>query len=316
MALFNDLFYSGPMLAIFSDEARLRRMLEFEAALAAAEAACGLIPESAAKAIVAECRFEILDFPAIQAGVAKTGTPALPLVEQLTEAVKGRDDEAAKYVHWGATSQDVIDTGFMLQAREALDLIAVATDSLSSELATLAERHAGTVMAGRTWLQQAVPVTFGWKAAGWLDAMLRHRARLREVQERALALQLGGAAGTLASLGADGSKVSEKLANLLGLASPDISWHASRDRVGEIATTLGLVTATLGKIAKDISLMMQTEVAEAFEPGAAGRGASSTMPQKRNSVACAAILASSVRVPGLVATVLSAAVQEHERGLR
>ena len=315
MALFNDLFYSGPMLAICSDEARLRRMLEFEAALAAADAACGLIPESAARAIVAECRFEILDVKLIQAGVAKTGTPALPLIEQLTEAVRRRDDEAAKYVHWGATSQDVIDTGFMLQAREALDLIAIATDSLCSELATLAERHAGTVMAGRTWLKQAVPVTFGWKAAGWLDAILRHRTRLREVRDRSLALQFGGAAGNLASLGADGSKVAEKLAGLLGLASPDISWHASRDRVGELATTLGLVTATLGKIAKDISLMMQTEVAEVFEPHVAGHGASSTMPQKRNPVVCASILAATVRVPGLVATVLSAAVQEHERGL-
>jgi 3-carboxy-cis,cis-muconate cycloisomerase len=315
MALFDDLFYSGPMLAVFSDEARLRRMLEFEAALASAEAACGLIPKGAAKAIVAECRFEILEVPAIQAGFAKTGTLAWPLVEQLTEAVRRKDAEAAKYIHWGATSQDVIDTGFMLQAREALDLIAGATDSLCAELATLSEDHAGTVMAGRTWLQQAVPVTFGWKAAGWLDAMLRHRARLSEVRERALALQFGGAAGTLASLAADGPRVSEKLASLLGLNHPDISWHASRDRVGEIATTLGVVTATLGKIAKDISLLMQTEVAEAFAPAGAGRGASSTMPQKRNPVACAAILAASVRVPGLVATVLSGAVQEHERGL-
>ena len=315
MALFNDLFYSGPMLAVFSDEARLRRMLEFEAALALAEAACGLIPENSAKAIAVECRIEKLSVHAIRAEAAKTGTPALPLIAQVTELVRQRDAEAAGYVHWGATSQDAIDTGFMMQAREALDLIADATDSLCLELATLAERHAGTVMAGRTWLQQAVPVTFGWKAAGWLDAMLRHRARLGEVRERALALQFGGAAGTLASLGADGWKVSEKFASLLGLAHCDVSWHASRDRVGEIATTLGLITATLGKIAKDISLLMQTEVAEAFEPSGAGRGASSTMPQKRNPVACAAILAASVRVPGLIATVLSAAVQEQERGL-
>jgi 3-carboxy-cis,cis-muconate cycloisomerase len=315
MALFDDLFYSGPMLAVFSDENRLQRMLDFESALASAEAACGFIPEGAAPAITAECRFEILDVQAIRAGVAKTGTPVLPLIEQLTVAVRRRDAEAARYVHWGATSQDAIDTGFMLQARGALDLLASATDGLCVELATLAERHAGTVMAGRTWLQQAVPVTFGWKAAGWLDAMLRHRGRLHEVRERALVLQFGGGAGTLASLGVDGSKVTEKLASLLGLGRPDISWNASRDRVCEIATTLGLVTATLGKIAKDISLLMQTEVAEAFEAAGAGRGASSTMPQKRNPVACAAILAASVRVPGLVATVLSGAVQEHERGL-
>ena len=154
----------------------------------------------------------------------------------------------------------------------------------------LAERHAGTIMAGRTWLQQAVPVTFGWKAAGWLDALLRHRSRLRELREHAPTLQFGGAAGTLASLGENGGEVSEKLAKLLGLAHPDISWHTSRDRVAEIATTLGLVTASLGKIARDISLLMQTEVGEAFESADVGRGASSTMPQKRNPVACAAIL--------------------------
>ncbi len=315
MSLFDDLFYSGPMLAVFSDENRLRRMLEFESALASAEAACGLFPASAAKAITAECRFEILDLKALQAGAARTGTLALPLVQQLSEAVGRRDAEAAKYVHWGATSQDVIDTGFILQAREALDLIEGAVVGLCAELATLAERHAGTIMAGRTWLQLAVPITFGWKAAGWLDAMLRHRERLREVRERTLVLQFGGAAGTLASLGADGCRVSEKLASILRLAHPDISWHATRDRVGEIASVLGLVTATLGKIAKDVSLLMQTEVAEAFESCGAGRGVSSTMPQKRNPVSCAAILAASARVPALVATVLTGTVQEHERGV-
>ena len=209
----------------------------------------------------------------------------------------------------------MIDTGFMLQAREGIELIEGALDELCGELAALAARHSDTIMAGRTWLQQAVPVTFGWKAAGWLDAMLRHRERLREVRERALVLQFGGAAGTLASLRADGWRVSEKLASILRLAHPDISWHASRDRVGEIASVLGLVTATLGKIAKDVSLLMQTEVGEAFESAGAGRGASSTMPQKRNPVSCAAILAASVRVPGLVATVLTGTVQEHERGV-
>jgi 3-carboxy-cis,cis-muconate cycloisomerase len=315
MALFDDLFYSGPMLKVFSDENRLRRMLEFESALASAEAACGLMPENAAKAIAAECRTEIFDIQALRASAAKTGTLALPLVEQLTERVRRNDAEAAKYVHLAATSQDVIDSGFMLQAREALDLLEGAAASLCAELATLAERHAGAIIAGRTWLQQAVPITFGWKAAGWLDAMLRHRARLRDVREHAATVQFGGAAGTLASLGADGGRVAEQLARLLNLRNPDISWHASRDRVAEIATVLGLLTATLGKIARDISLLMQTEVAEAFESADVGRGTSSAMPQKRNPVACATILAAAVRVPGLVATVLSAMVQEHERGL-
>jgi 3-carboxy-cis,cis-muconate cycloisomerase len=315
MALFDDLFYSSRMLAVFSDENRLRRMLDFESALASAEAACGLIPEDAATAIAAGCRVEMLDLQALREGAAVTGTLALPLIRQLTEAVKSQDAEAAKYVHWGATSQDVIDSGFMLQAREGLDLVEASINNLSAALTSLVKRHAGTIMAGRTWLQQAVPVTFGWKAAGWLDAMLRHRSRLRELREHAPTLQFGGAAGTLASLGADGWEVSEKLAKLLGLAQPDISWHTSRDRVGEIATTLGLVTASLGKIARDISLLMQTEVGEAFESAGTGQRASSTMPQKRNPVACAAILAASVRLPGLVATVLTAMVQEHERGL-
>jgi 3-carboxy-cis,cis-muconate cycloisomerase len=315
MGLFDELFYSDPMLAVFSDANRLRRMLDFEAALASAETACGLIPESAASAIADECKIDDLDIQSIRKGAAKTGTLALPVVKQLTEAVRRKDAEAAKYVHWGATSQDAIDSGFMLQAREALTLVESSISRLCVELAVLAERHAGTLMPGRTWLQQAVPVTLGWKAAGWLDGMLRHRRRVRELRRRGLALQFGGAAGTLASLGADGWRVSEKLAETLGLAHPDISWHASRDRVGEIATTLGLVAATLGKIAKDISLLMQTEVAEAFEAAEAERGVSSTMPQKRNPVACAAILSASVRIPGLVATVLSGMVHEHERGL-
>jgi len=315
MALFDDLFYSSRMLGVFSDENRLQRMLDFESALASCEAACGLIPKSAAMAIAARCRVEMLDLQALRTGAARTGTLALPLVRQLTEAVKSQDAEAAKYVHWGATSQDVIDSGFMLQAREGLDFVHSSINGICAQLAMLAQRHADTIMAGRTWLQQAVPVTFGWKAAGWLDAMLRHRSRLRELREHAPTLQLGGAAGTLASLGTDGPEVSDRLAKALGLAHPDISWHTTRDRVAETAATLGLVTASLGKIARDISLLMQTEVAEAFDSAGTGRGASSTMPQKRNPVACAAILAASVRVPGLVATLLTAMVQEHERGL-
>jgi 3-carboxy-cis,cis-muconate cycloisomerase len=315
MALFDELFYSGAMLAIFSDESRLQRMLDFESALASAEAACELIPESAARAIAAECRLGILNVESLREGAAKTGTLALPVVKQLTEAVQRKDPEAAKYVHWGATSQDVIDTGFMLQASEALRLIERSIDRLCAELATLAERHSTTIMPGRTWLQQAIPITLGWKAAGWLDAMLRHRARVKELRKHSPALQFGGATGTLASLGAAGWAVSERLAEKLQLAHPDIAWHALRDRVGEMAATLGLVTVSLGKIARDISLLMQTEVAEVFEAAEAERGASSTMPQKRNPVACAAILAASVRVPGLVATVLSGMVQEHERGL-
>lgn len=315
MTLFDGLFYSGPMLAVFSEESRLKRMLEFESALASAEAAVGLIPADAAKLIANECRVEVLNLALLCEDAAHAGNLAIPLVKQLAKAVGEKSADAARYVHWGATSQDVIDTGFVLQMRDAFVLIEAQLQQLNSSLAVLADRHADTLMAGRTWLQQAVPITFGWKVAGWLDAMLRHQTRLREVRGRALTLQLGGAAGTLAALGADGPAVVRGVADTLKLARADISWHASRDRFGEVATLLGLIVGTLGKMARDISLLMQTEVAEAFEPPGEGRGGSSTMPQKRNPVACSAVLAASARVPGLVATVLASMVQEHERGL-
>jgi len=315
MTLFDVFFYSGPMRAVFSDETRLQRMLDFEAALASAQAAVGVIPARAANSIAVECRVAILDIPALREGAAHAGNLAIPLVKQLSQAVSKISPEAARYVHWGATSQDVIDTGLVLQMRAAFGLLEDQLSNLCSGLAALAERHAATLMPGRTWLQQAVPITFGWKAAGWLDALLRHQTRLREVRARALTLQFGGAAGTLAFLGEDAWAVSQELAQELGLAHPDISWHASRDRIGEVATVLGLIVASLGKVARDVSLLMQTEVGEAFEGAGEGRGGSSTMPQKRNPVVCASILAAAVRVPGLVATVLSSMAQEHERGL-
>jgi len=315
MTLFDGLFYSGPMRAVFSDECRLQRMLDFEAALASAQAAVGIIPATAANSIAAECRVAILDIPALGEAAAHAGNLAIPLVKQLSQAVSNNSPEAARYVHWGATSQDVIDTGLVLQMRAAFGLLEDQLSKLCTDLAVLAERHAATLMPGRTWLQHAVPITFGWKAAGWLDAMLRHQTRLREVRGRALTLQFGGAAGTLAFLGIDAWTVSQKLAQYLGLAQPDISWHASRDRIGEVAAVLGLIVASLCKIARDVSLLMQTEVGEAFEGAGEGRGGSSTMPQKRNPVVCASILAAAVRVPGLVETMLSSMAQEHERGL-
>ena len=315
MTLFDRLFYSGPMLAVFSDQNRLQRMLDFESALASVEAGLGVIPEDASRIISAACNVGNLHLASVSEDAERSGNLAIPLVKQLSQAVRESNVGAARYVHWGATSQDVIDTGFVLQMREALALVEGQLLDLNAELAALAERHAATVMPGRTWLQHAVPITFGWKAAGWLDAVLRHQDRLQQVRSRALTLQLGGAAGTLASLGADSSAVSLKLAETLGLALPDISWHSSRDRFGEVAAFLGLITATLGKIARDISLLMQSEVAEAFESAAEGKGGSSTRPQKRNPVGCAAVLSAAIRVPGLVATLLSSMVQEHERGL-
>jgi 3-carboxy-cis,cis-muconate cycloisomerase len=229
--------------------------------------------------------------------------------------VRAADEEAARYVHWGATSQDVMDTGLVLQLRQAVALIESDLAELAQSLAVLAARHRDTVMAGRTWLQQALPITFGLKAAGWLDAVQRHRARLVEIKPRLLVVQLGGAAGTLASLGDNGLKVAAALAQELTLGLAATPWHAARDRLVEFAAWSGMLCGIAGKIARDISLMMQSEVGEAFEAAGAGRGGSSTMPHKRNPVACASILAAAATTPALVATLLSAMPQDHERGL-
>ena len=306
---------SGEMLHVFSDVQAVQRMLDFEAALARAEAAHGVIPEAAVAAIVACCNADRLDLPALSHAAAAAGNLAIPLVKQLTAAVLRQDEEAGKYVHWGATSQDAIDTGLVLQLRDALDLLDADLSSLADALAALAREHRDTIMIGRTWMQHALPTSLGLKLAGCLDAVLRHRQRLQELRGRALALQFGGAAGTLASLGDQGLAVAATLAQQLGLALPDLPWHTQRDRIAEAATVMGLITGTLGKLARDLSLMMQTDVAELAEPSAPGRGGSSTMPHKRNPVGCAVALSAAVRAPGLVSTMLSGMVQEHERAL-
>lgn len=306
---------SGEMLRVFSDVQAVQRMLDFEAALARAEAAHGVIPKEAVAAIVACCNADRLDLPALAQAAAAAGNLAIPLVKQLTAAVLRRDEEAGKYVHWGATSQDAIDTGLVLQLRDALDLLDADLSLLADALAALAREHRDTIMIGRTWMQHALPTSLGLKLAGCLDAVLRHRQRLQELRGRALALQFGGAAGTLASLGDQGLAVAATLAQQLGLALPDLPWHTQRDRIAEAATVMGLITGTLGKLARDLSLMMQTDVAELAEPSAPGRGGSSTMPHKRNPVGCAVALGAAVRVPGLVSTMLSGMVQEHERAL-
>ncbi|WP_321937148.1 3-carboxy-cis,cis-muconate cycloisomerase [Paraburkholderia sp. J8-2] len=304
-----------PMNAVWSPEATLQRMLDVEAALARASAAHGVIPQSAVAAIARACAADQLDAPALARDAALGGNLAIPLVKQLTARVKAADAEAAKYVHWGATSQDIIDTATVLQLRDAFALIERGIDALCATLADLARTHRATPAVGRTWLQQALPITLGMKFAQWLDAMLRHRERLAALRERALVLQFGGAAGTLASLRDAAPKVSAALAQELGLASPALPWHTQRDRIAEAASFFGMLIGTLGKIARDISLQMQTEVSELGEPAAAGKGGSSTMPHKRNPVGCAAVLTAATRAPGLVATVFAGMVQEHERAL-
>ncbi len=315
MALLDPLFGSAAMVEVFSDAARLQHMLDFEAALARAEARCGIIPATAARAIASKCKADLIDTNALATATALSVNPAIPLVKQVTALVAKDDPEAARFVHWGATSQDANDTGLVLQIRQAFDILEADLAALRSGAIQLAQKHRSTPMAGRTLMQHALPTTFGVKVAGWLDAMNRHRERFAETKARVLVLQFGGAVGTMAALGKKGLQVAEALAAELHVGLPTMPWHTQRDRVAEVATTLGLCTGTLGKIARDISLHMQTEIAEVFEPAGEGRGGSSTMPHKRNPVSAAVALAAATRVPGLVSTMLSAMVQEDERGL-
>ena len=311
----DSLFATDAMRDVFSERARVARMLDFEAALAQAEASVGVIPRTAADAIARACTTDGFDIAAIARDARNAGNLAIPLVAALTRKVAAAAPEAKGYVHWGATSQDVIDTGLVLQLRDALALIEADVDRLATVLASQTRRHAATVLAGRTWLQQALPVTLGVKLAGVLDALHRHRLRLATARRQVLVVQFGGAAGTLASLGDRGIAVTEALAANLALDVPDMPWHTQRDRFCDVAAVLGMLTATLGKFARDVALLAQSEVGEAQEPALPGRGGSSTMPQKRNPVGAAIALEAAVRVPGLVSTMLTAAVQEHERGL-
>lgn len=313
--LLDPLFASARLQDVFSDRARLQAMLDVEAALARAEARVGVIPETAVPAIVESCRAEDFDIPALAEASALAGNPAIPLVQALTARVGERDRDAMRFVHWGATSQDIMDSGLVLQVRVAVDRIEGDLAGLSVVLAGLAARYRSTPIAGRTWLQQALPTTFGVKVAGWLSTNERHRQRLAELRPRLLVLQFGGAVGTLASLGASGIAVASALADDLGLALPELPWHTERDRLAELAAVLGLVVGSLGKVARDISLLMQSEIGEVFEPVAPGRGGSSAMPHKRNPVGSACVLAAATRMPGLVSTMLASMVQEQERGL-
>ena len=315
MTMLDPLFGWEVTDRIFSDSVRVQRMLDFERALAAAEGRLSVIPKSAGPAISDHCSVELFDLQAIAIAGSKAGNLAIPLVKELTKLVAQNHEEASRYVHWGATSQDVIDTGLVLQLREAFDAFESELQKLSKRLAKLAESHRTTVLPARTWLQHAVPTVFGLKVSGWLDALTRHSQRMRETRERVLVLQFGGAAGTLASLGSDGMKVARALAEELGLVLPSVPWHSHRDRIAEVGTLLALMVGALGKIARDVSLQNQTETAELFESAAEGHGGSSTMPQKRNPVACSVILAAANQVPALASALLSAMPQEHERGL-
>ena len=301
--------------ARFSGHPQLQAMLDVEAALAAAEASVGVVPASCVAPIGSAAKAELYDCAQLAIDTAEAGNPVIPLVRHLTETVAAMDPKAARYVHWGATSQDILDTGLVLQLRAAVPTILGHLERAERAAADLARRYTDATMPGRTWLQQATPITFGLKAAGWADALGRTRQRLRTALDDTLVLQFGGASGTLASLGPHGLAVTDALAARLDLRAPATPWHAHRDRFAQLGCALGVATGTTGKIARDLSLLAQTEVGEVSERPVAGRGGSSTMPQKRNPVSASVALAAAGRAPGLVATLLAAMVQEHERGL-
>ncbi|MBX8513105.1 3-carboxy-cis,cis-muconate cycloisomerase [Pseudomonas cichorii] len=313
--LFDAYFTQPQMREVFCDVGRVQGMLDFEAALARAQARVGLIPGEVVADINESCRAELFDFDALAIAIGNAGNSAIPLVKALGKQIAQRNPEAERYVHMGATSQDVMDTGLILQVRRAIELLERDLQELADALVVQAQRHAQTPLAGRTWLQQATPVTLGMKIAGWLGAVTRHRQRLDEIRPRLLCLQFGGASGSLAALGDQAFAVAEVLAGELQLSVPDQPWHTQRDRLVEFASLLGMIAGSLGKMGRDISLLMQTEVGEVFEPAAAGKGGSSTMPHKRNPVGAAVMIGAATRAPGLVATLFAAMPQEHERSL-
>jgi 3-carboxy-cis,cis-muconate cycloisomerase len=310
-AVLGALYGTDPMRAAMGEHAYLQRMLDVEAALARAQARLGLIPAEAAAAITAAADATRLDLPAMAAATRNTGYPVVALVKQLT-ALAGPD--AGRWTHWGATTQDIMDTALVLQMRDGLALIEADLRATCAGLAALGRAHRDTVMAGRTHLQHALPVTFGYKAAVWLAPLLNSLERLVEMRPRLLRLSFGGAAGTLASLGEKGLDVTRELAKELDLAEAEIPWHVARDGLNEAACWLGILCGNLSKIATDVMLLMQTEVAEVSEPHVRGRGGSSTMPQKRNPIACEYVLAQARGVHALVPQMLAAMAQDLERG--
>jgi 3-carboxy-cis,cis-muconate cycloisomerase len=312
MNVADALFTTPEMADLFSGEGHVRRMLDFEAALAQAEGRAGVIPSEAAEAIAAACRVELYDVPALLRETAVAGTLAIPLSKALSSRVEG---DARRFVHWGATSQDVIDTALMLQMRDGIDLLLSGLLEIGAACAALAEHHRATPMAGRTLLQQALPITFGLKAARWLTSVTRAIFTLRRLRADALAVQFGGAAGTLASLGDDGARIVPLLAEALNLPAPDLPWHGERERVAEIAAGLGILAGTMGKIANDVILLSQSEVGEVQEGLAPGKGGSSTLPHKRNPVDTVAAVAAARLALGQVPVVLASLVQEHERAV-
>jgi 3-carboxy-cis,cis-muconate cycloisomerase len=308
--LFQTLFYDNRISELYTSEKSIQYLLDFEAHLAKAQAECQFIPSQFSEIIAHCCKVEKIDISQIAIQVGLGGNIAIPLVKQLTAVVKAENADASKFVHFGATSQDVIDTAMMLQSKEAIHLMLPLLTQSIEQLKVLALAHQDTFLIGRSFMQQARPISFDYKVAIWIDSLQRAKQRLESLKYY---LQLGGAVGTLASMPQKGIAIAQRMAANMGLEYHPISWHTQRDFVIEIASALGILSGSLGKIAKDVSLLMQTEIAEVFEPAGKGKGGSSTMPHKRNPVSSIAILANAQRVPNLIATLLSAQIQDHER---
>ncbi len=310
-AIYADIFSAQPMREIWSDGTRIQRYLDVERALAKIQGDMGIIPKEAADEIARHCHVEAMDFGKLKQATEHIGYPVLPVVEQLVALCA---HGLGQWCHWGATTQDITDTATMLQVRSSLELIDKELADISSALASLASQHRDTPMIGRSNLQQAVPMTFGYKVAVWLAGIERHRERLEQLKPRVLVGEFGGAVGTLATLGAQGLAVQQGVCQELGLRQPAIAWHTMRDTVAEVGCFLGLVCGTLEKIATDVKVMMATEIGEVLEPsGGGGRGASSTMPQKRNPISCAYITACNGVVRQHAAALLTATVADFER---
>jgi len=314
--LFGDLFGTEAMRDVFGEPALIRNWVKVEAALARAQARLGIVPQEAAAAIskAAEAIVEgrdPLDLERLKRETANVGFPILPLVRQLSE----RAGDAGRWLHWGATTQDIMDSGVVLQIRDGLALIEAELGTLRSHLASLARKHRDTPMPGRTFFQQALPVTFGYKAAVWLSSLDRHAERLAGIKNRVLVAEFGGAVGTLASLGSgdDALRAVGELARELGLATPAITWHVARDTIAETVQFLALLAGSLAKIADDVMLMSSTEFGEAAEPFEVGRGSSSTMPQKRNPISCGIVIAAARALREQAGLALDAMVNSFER---
>jgi 3-carboxy-cis,cis-muconate cycloisomerase len=308
--IFQGIFSSDAMREVWSDENRTRKYIDIERALAKVQGRLGLIPQEAADEIISHCHLDQIDMVKLRAQTERIGYPILGVVSQLNALCR---DKLGEYVHWGATTQDITDTATVLQIREALALVDADLSAISKTMADLARKHRLTPMIGRSNLQQAIPVTFGYKMAGLLSAIERHRTRLEQLRPRVLVGEFAGAAGTLASLATGAMETQAGLMAELGLGQPDIAWHTIRDNIAEVGCFLGLVGGTLGKFSMDVKLMMQTEVGEVFEPFAHGRGSSSTMPQKRNPISSCYIHAQVSVVRQHAAALMDAMIADHER---